>query len=166
MASKGMLTSGSGLPADFLSGPAPNPTASPILFENTPLKQYKGLYAVVLDGILSADECHALVSAAEAQNGGEWERALVNIGGGRQKMAEDIRKCSRIIWDDQEVVNRIWARCEPLLPEVKTLRRWNRVTGVERVKTDWELTRLNERMRLLKYTAGEYFRREYHLGFG
>jgi hypothetical protein len=151
---------GFGLPSDFLTGPAPSPKANPILFEDTPLPEYRGLYAIVLDGILSPEECRALVAAAEVQNGGKWERALVNVGGGRQKMIEGVRKCSRIIWDEQEIVNRIWARCEPLVPELKTLRHWRKVTGSSRMKTDWQLTRLNERMRLLKYTSGEYFRRE------
>jgi hypothetical protein len=147
------------LPDDFLSGPAPNPTAARIDFANTTLPEYAGMYAVVLDGMLTGDECRALVSAAEAQANGTWERALVNIGSGQQAMYEDTRKSGRIIWDNQDVVQKIWSRCEGLLPELHELRSWHNVTG-QRLGVKWALTRLNERMRFLKYTSGEYFKRE------
>jgi hypothetical protein len=147
------------LPDDFLSGPAPNPTAARIDFANTTLPEYVGLYAVILDGILTGDECRALVSAAEAQTDGTWERAMVNIGSGKQALYEDTRKSGRIIWDDQDVVQKIWSRCEGLLPELHELHNWYNVTG-QRLGVKWVLTRLNERMRFLKYTSGEYFKRE------
>ncbi|KAF1985616.1 oxidoreductase domain-containing protein [Aulographum hederae CBS 113979] len=148
----------SALHEDFLSGPPPNITKETIDFSHTNLAEYNGLWAVILDGVLSLDECKTLVKAAESQ--GEWERAMVNIGGGMQAMYTDTRNCGRIIWDSQEIVAKIWARCAQHVPEIKRLENWPKVTGVGPVKRKepWRLTRLNERMRFLKYTGGEYFR--------
>jgi hypothetical protein len=70
----------------------------------------------------------------------------------------------RIIWDDRELAARIFARIAPHVPEVGALEgiSWGRAVGLGAVKRGerWELTRLNERMRFLKYTGGEYFKRE------
>jgi hypothetical protein len=149
------------LPKDFLSGPAPNPTVHPINFTETALPEYKDFYAVILDGILTPSECRSLVSAAEEHSQGQWERAMVNIGGGQQKLLLDTRNCGRIIWDNQEIVARIWKRVEGFVPELQRLDKWPAVTGIRVRKGEvWKCTRLNERMRFLKYTSGEYFKRE------
>ncbi|KAF2182037.1 hypothetical protein K469DRAFT_713118 [Zopfia rhizophila CBS 207.26] len=148
------------LPEDFLDGPAPNLTKSPIDFEKEGLPEYEGLWAVVLDGVLSEVECEMLVAAAEATTGAKWERAMVNIGGGKQALYEDTRNCGRIIWDSHDIVAKLWARIEAAVPEVHRLENRPNVTGNGPVKRKevWQMTRLNERMRFLKYTGGEYFR--------
>jgi hypothetical protein len=150
------------LPKSFLTGPPPNPSVNKIDFTKTELPEYDGLYATVLDGILSKEECRILISAAEAQAENGWERALVNIGNGQQAMYEDTRKCGRIIFDSQEIVDKIWERVKGFVPELYTIAAQPLITGVGPVKRreTWEMTRLNERMRFLKYTAGEYFKRE------
>jgi len=147
-------------PKDFLKGPAPNPSITRIDFATTPLKEYDGLYATVLDGILTPEECHTFVTMAEATTNSVWERALINVGGGRQMMIEDTRKCGRIIWDDQEIVNRLWDRVKSMLPELQEIVNQPDVSGdgPARRREVWKMTRLNERMRFLKYTAGEYFK--------
>jgi hypothetical protein len=78
-------------------------------------------------------------------------------------MSTDTRNCGRIIWDSREVVAKIWARCEPHVPEIQKLDGWASVTGYGPAKRKevWELSRLNERMRFLKYTSGEYFKRRF-----
>lgn len=145
-----------------MTGPAPNPTVTPIDFASTILNEYSGCYATVLDGILSADECRIFVSLAQATTNNVWERALVNIGSGRQAEMEDVRKCGRIIWDDQEVVDRLWNRIKAMLPELQQVVNQPDITGDGPTKRReiWKMTRLNERMRVLKYTSGEYFKRE------
>lgn len=150
------------LPKDFLSGPPPNPKITKIDFKNTDLPEYAGCYATVLDGILTPEECKTLVAAAEDQNKGIWERALVNIGGGMQAMYEDTRKCGRIIFDSQEIVDKVWDRIKFLVPELCRIEANPLVTGTGPSKRREILgyTRCNERMRFLKYTAGEYFKRE------
>jgi hypothetical protein len=149
------------LPEGFLSGPAPNLTRTDIdLRKSGILPAYDNLWAVILDGVLSEEECDMLIAAAESTTEGKWERALVNIGGGMRAMYEDTRKCGRIIWDDRDVVAKLWTRIEGAVPEIHQLKNWPHVTGNGPAKRNetWKLTRLNERMRFLKYVGGEYFK--------
>lgn len=150
------------LPADFLSKPSPNIQVHRIDFTKTPLPEYKELHAIILDNVLTKAECDDLIHAAEARTGGKWEQAMVNVGGGRQKLITDARNCGRIIWDDRAVVAKIWDRVKGCVPEIHSLNGMPRVTGNGPVKRGETLvmTRLNERMRFLKYTEGQYFRRE------
>jgi len=149
-----------GYPADFLEAPAKNITVEPVNFTKAGLREYEGLYAVVIDNALSPDECQTLFDAAEAQTSGQWERAQINIGGGRQATFVDQRNCGRSIWDSKDMVARIWKRIEHAVPEIQRLEKQAKVTGNGPVKRGevWKLTRLNERMRFLKYEGGEYFR--------
>lgn len=85
---------------------------------------------------------------------------MVNIGAGKQRMIEDTRKCGRIIWDDRDVVGKIWTRVADSVQDIHQLNDWADVTGVgpAKRKETWKATRLNERMRFLKYIGGEYFK--------
>ncbi|EUC41111.1 hypothetical protein COCMIDRAFT_107034 [Bipolaris oryzae ATCC 44560] len=148
------------LPLGFLEGPAPNLTKSKIDFKEAGIPECEKSWAVVLDGVLTEEECETLIKGAEATTDGKWERAMVNVGGGMQAMYEDTRKCGRIIWDNEELMNKLWARIAPSVPEIHTLQNWVEVTGngpTRRGET-WVLTRLNERGRFLKYVGGEYFK--------
>ena len=147
------------LPPDFLKSRASDIKASPIDFGKVGLPLLDKSYAIVLDNVLSKEECAAFIEAAEATTQGKWDPAMVNIGGGRQVLAPETRSCGRIIWDSQEVADRLWSRVESLLPELALLEEWYSVTG--RGKSSrfrWEFSRLNERMRILKYQDGDYFR--------
>jgi hypothetical protein len=145
------------LPEGFLDGPAPNLLKTTIDWIGLP--EYDGKWAVVIDGVLSQEECDTLVAAAEARTGGEWERAMVNVGGGFQMLHEQTRKCGRIIWDSRELAAKMWARVEAAVPEIHKLYNQAGITGNGpwKRKETWKMTRLNERMRFLKYTGGEYF---------
>jgi hypothetical protein len=154
------------LPESFLKGPAPkiNPAnINEIDFEAAGLPDHAGAWAVIIDGVLTKEECDTLVAAAEATTNGKWERAMVNIGGGIQAMYEDTRKCGRIIWDNKEIMEDLWARIEPLVPRIHRLEDWADVTGNGPAKRRevWRVTRLNERGRYLKYIGGEYFKSMY-----
>lgn len=85
---------------------------------------------------------------------------MVNVGNGQQRLYEDTRKCGRIIWDDRDIVAKIWARIEDTVPDIHRLQDWSVVTGPGPTKRRevWKVTRLNERMRFLKYVGGEYFK--------
>lgn len=150
------------LPEDFLSKPAPNITVSRIDFSQTSLPEYQGLYAIILDNVLSATECDILVHAAEASTNGKWERAMINIGNGQQQLITEARNCSRIIWDSATVAMKVWNRIEhlPEVQEIVRLENVPRIFGNGPMKRGevWKLTRPNERMRFLKYVGGEYFR--------
>ncbi|KAI1370496.1 hypothetical protein F4677DRAFT_350626 [Hypoxylon crocopeplum] len=160
------------IPDDFLrSEPA---DAEPITFKQidfaaSPLPEYKGLYAVVLDHVLSASECATLVQLAEASvvdenrnghDGTAWAPALVNVGGGFEVAAPDYRNSDRIIWDHQDVVDRLWARLQRV-PQIRdALLEIAPVAGRSRVPdpTTWVFHQVNKRMRFLRYGKGQFFR--------
>ncbi|KAL1612611.1 hypothetical protein SLS60_000840 [Paraconiothyrium brasiliense] len=150
------------LPDGFLDGPAPNLTKHVVDFKKQGIPVYDGRWAVVLDGVLTPDECALLTKAAEGTTGGQWERyqAMVNVGNGHQQLYEDTRKCGRIIWDDRDIVAKVWARVADSVSDIHRLQDWADVTGIgpAKRKETWKVTRLNERMRFLKYVGGEYFR--------
>ncbi len=109
------------VPPDFLSGEAPSITRTPIDFTSRGMEEYGGNYAVILDGVLTPEECDILMKAAEATTNGVWEEALVNVGNGRQRMIKDTRSCERIMWDSEDVVARLWRRIAPSVPELEHL---------------------------------------------
>lgn len=176
------------LPPTFLTTPPPDArpiTCTPIPWPTTPLPEYTNLYATVLDHVLSPSECATLLSLAEAsvpaagQPGGElrggadepWGPALVNVGGGFEVLQEGYRNGERIVWDCQEVVDRVWKRCvegggEGLRGRFAEVRAGERdLVGAVREGSRWEggrwvFLRVNERMRFLRYGKGGFFRRE------
>jgi hypothetical protein len=151
------------LASDFLSAPAPDLIVHRIDFSKTIIPEYADLYAIIIDNALSHEECMALVRAAEAHANGKWEQAMVNVGGGRQRLISDVRDCGRIIWDNSTIVDKIWSRVKSSVPEIECLEKKARITGngpamrAER----YQMSRLNERMRFLKYGPGQYFRRKH-----
>ncbi|KAL9607980.1 MAG: hypothetical protein Q9167_007152, partial [Letrouitia subvulpina] len=106
------------------SSPPPTLTAVRIDFSKTDLPEYAPSYALLIDHAFSPSECAALLAAAEEScaqhgpgrggsgsgSGSSWEKALVNVGGGRQRLLPEVRDCGRIIWDDEDVVAEIWER--------------------------------------------------------
>lgn len=150
------------LPKDFLLGPGPEKAVQKIDFTRTSLPEYDGHYAVVVDNALTKEECDNLIRAAEATTGGEWETALVNVGGGRQRLITDVRDCGRIIWDDRDIVEKIWSRVKDSVREIEFLKELPGVTGngPTKRKETLKMSRLNERMRFLRYESAQYFRRK------
>jgi hypothetical protein len=147
------------LPQDFLKSPASNIKVDHIDFAKFGLPILDNSYAVVLENVLSKEECATFIEAAEATTKGTWDPAMVNIGGGRQALDLNTRSCGRIIWDSQEVADRLWSRIESCLPELNAFEKWYSVTGRGKSsRYKWEFSRLNERMRILKYQDGDYFR--------
>ncbi|EME46070.1 hypothetical protein DOTSEDRAFT_70157 [Dothistroma septosporum NZE10] len=103
-----------------------------------------------------------MLKAAEASTEQGWERAMINVGGGRQELMLDERNCGRIIWDQSEVATKVWKRIEHQ-PEVQEIVRLDNVpqifgNGPQKRGEVWRFSRPNERMRFLKYVGGEYFR--------
>ncbi|KAJ3126540.1 hypothetical protein HK098_007440 [Nowakowskiella sp. JEL0407] len=95
--------------------------------------------AFTLDNILTASECEVFISETEKLG---YDQALLNIGGGRQILATDIRKSSRCIIDSPELASKVWSRIRHHIPETFN---FHRVVG------------LNERFRVLKYLPGDVF---------
>ncbi|RAL68624.1 hypothetical protein DID88_007337 [Monilinia fructigena] len=198
------------IPDNFLR-PLENPddiiTVEKIDFAKTVLKEYRGAYAVILDGVLSRNECEMLVKLAEMSKGGHgnivrgikvengvkmagsrngaqgdaveeeeedakgpadngWTAAMVNAGIGHEFLATEYRNSDRIIWDEKEVVGRIWTRVlqgRGIKEDIGILegKKWESLASVGiRRGERWVSTEqgINERMRFLRYGAGQYFR--------
>ena len=157
------------IPDSFLpSTTPPNATTYKIDFTKTnpALPKYKDHFAAVIDNILTPSECNELIRLAEAStlpstpHTPTWERAMVNAGNGKQVLATDTRNCSRIIYDTPDLASRLLARLHPFLEKynLTTLTDQPLVTGLRGRGKQYELARLNERLRFLKYEGGEYFR--------
>jgi len=149
------------LPSDFLRTPGPEVEVTRIDFAQMGLPEYSGLYAIILDNVLTPAECSLLTTCTEARTSGVWEPALVNVGGGRQELLTSTRKSGRIIWDDRALAERIWGRVQEYVEDIEYLSGVHcaDILGngpVKRGET-WRMTRLNERLRFLKYGPGEYF---------
>lgn len=170
------------IPAAFLTttpSDAKPVTAAPIDWSKTVLPEFGTCYAVVLDNVISPSECAELLRLAEASvpaekrgaDGAAWQPAMVNVGGGFEMLAAEYRNSDRIIWDQQEVANRLWARClqaDGIRERLSVVEDDFVVLGparTEDTKRRWEFSRLNQRMRFLKYTGGQFFRRESPLSF-
>ncbi|XP_064634786.1 uncharacterized protein LOC135492322 isoform X2 [Lineus longissimus] len=95
--------------------------------------------AFVLHNVFTKEECDEIIAITEEKG---YEPAMVNVGGGRQKLMTDIRNSYRCIWDTTEQAERIWQRIKKFVPEY------------------WEGHRalgLNERLRILRYDPGQKF---------
>ncbi|KAJ2971981.1 hypothetical protein NUW58_g9281 [Xylaria curta] len=157
------------IPDDFLkSEPADAQpiTHTPVDFANSVLPEYDGCYAVVLDNVISPSECARLIQLAEdsvmeqdKEDGSSWRPALVNVGNGYEVEIPDYRKSERIIWDNQEIVDRLWARMA-VLPEIQT--ELSALPGLaadlSEDKSKYKFYRVNQRLRFLKYTPGGFFK--------
>lgn len=153
------------IPSTFLTAPAASPiTSRTIDFASSSLPQYDGHLALVLDNVLSPLECRELIELAEAsvprkEGTNAWRPALVSLGPGWEAPAPGYRESDRIIWDQQTVVDRLWRRCaqaDGLGELLSTAERepW-------RKSGRWEFRRFNDRMRFLKYSPGQYFKRKF-----
>lgn len=91
-----------------------------------------------------------------------WEQAMVNAGGGKQVMSIDTRKSGRVILDSPDLADRILERMMPFMRECEIDRLESKplVTGLGPAKRGevLRLSRLNERLRFLRYEGGDYFR--------
>jgi hypothetical protein len=99
-----------------------------------------GLWGVQCNQVFSEEECQLIIKAAEARG---FEKALLNIGGGQQILAESTRKNLRVMVDDLGLAAEIFSRIKEALP--KTFK-------------GHSLVGLNERLRILKYHPGDFFR--------
>ncbi|XP_052063241.1 uncharacterized protein LOC127702953 [Mytilus californianus] len=118
--------------------------ASKIKKEDVQLpKHFKKSLAFVLYNVFTKEECEEYINIAEKKG---FEEALLNAGGDRQVLATDVRKSSRCIWDTTEEVDKMWKRIKKYIPDVWCHR---------------EVMGLNERLRILRYDPGEYFKPHY-----
>lgn len=177
------------VPANFLAplSDTSQITVKKIDFAKSAIPAYKNNYAVVLDGVLSQEECDELIRMVEMSagahghgngqdenaRGGEevknngWKTAMVNAGRNHEVLAIDYRNSDRIIWDEATIVSRLWAR---VLQGAGMREYFSVLDGKEylpvigpsatREGERWVCTEqgLNERMRFLKYGPAQYFK--------
>lgn len=166
------------IPHDFLPAQAPPGAVSRKIDFAATIPEYKDLFAVVIENFLTEAECNEFIRLAEATTATSattpvWERAMINIGNGRQVLATETRNCGRIIWDSPLVAQRLLDRLMPFLRDlsvccsgggggggdsIETLDDHPLVTGLAGRRYIYHLSRLNERLRFLKYEGDEYFR--------
>eukprot|EP00296_Roombia_truncata_P008157 JP446633.1.p1 GENE.JP446633.1~~JP446633.1.p1 ORF type:complete len:221 (-),score=47.43 JP446633.1:299-919(-) len=111
-------------------------TAVPV---DLPQDVSKDVLAFTIDNVFSKEECEEMMKLTEEIG---YEPALVNIGGGRQMLMNDVRNNMRCIVDSQERAEEIWKRIKPFVPSTF---RGRKALG------------LNERLRFLRYDPGEMF---------
>lgn len=160
---------------DFLPPQAPHNVTSTIIdfTSTTPaIPEYKGYFAAVIDNFMTEAECNELLALAEqstiassdsntkSPEVGQWERAMVNVGNGKQAMATDYRNCGRIIFDSPDLADRLSARLMPFFKrwDMVSLDNQLAITGLAGRRNVYRVAGLNERLRFLKYVGGEYFR--------
>ncbi|PSS28043.1 hypothetical protein M430DRAFT_72651, partial [Amorphotheca resinae ATCC 22711] len=167
------------IPESFLA-PLPDPSViktERIDFGKTTLPEYKDLYAVVLDNVLSREECDQLIHMAELSAGAHhddggvpnngWRPAMINAGMGQEILMQDYRNSDRIIWDEKVLAKRVWERVlqgQGIKDYLSVLNgeSYRPVLGDRAITKDqrWVVTEqgVNERLRFLKYGKGQFFR--------
>lgn len=106
-------------------------------------------FCVLLDNVLDVEECQGIVAALEVDDGSKFQRALLNIGYGKQVLNEKVRKSSRQIIMDPVFANELLERIKHVLPK----RQRYGEAGPPR-----EPIRMNERLSCLRYDPGDVFR--------
>ena len=109
-------------------------------------KEFEGKFARTIDNFLTEEECKAVIASCEKRG---FEQALINMGGGMQMRMTEYRNNDRVIVDSFPVVDVWWQRLEPFMVDV-----------MPRTKRDpgWEAHCINERLRILRYQPGQYFK--------
>ncbi|KAK6530819.1 hypothetical protein TWF281_007656 [Arthrobotrys megalospora] len=152
-----------------------DPVARPVLrrvnFENSPLEKYAnlGCYAAVVDNAYTPKECDELLRIAEASSKEGWPIAQVNVGVNRQVLDTSYRNSDRILYDDQVLADKLLKRIEPLIAKDmayidpldagtgKGPLGW-KGTAAKRRADKFRMTRLNERLRYLRYPVSGFFK--------
>ena len=77
-------------------------------------KLCNGLWGVRCDQVFSKEECQMIIEAAEERG---FEKALINVGGGKQALINDIRSSQRVMVDDLRLASEIFSRIRDALPK-------------------------------------------------
>ncbi|KIO31410.1 hypothetical protein M407DRAFT_219775 [Tulasnella calospora MUT 4182] len=157
---------------------APSPTEpNPVVvhkvdWEELGFSENKGRVALIIDNAFTLKDCQKLLKAAE--DSAPWSVAAVHRGPGDTKgvVAENYRRSSRILLDNVELADFILSKLKPHMPEEAVdapkskywqFKRVDSKDNLDKLKKKAEstdrvqLTRLNERLRYLKYVEGDFF---------
>ena len=136
---------------------------------------------IIIDNLLTPDDQNKLYTSAVSS--GEWVAAEVNVGSGRQVLAKDYRNSDRIILDSEELAKWLFEKIEPHLPDhvvsIPKARHHAQIrspaykeakeksveaalgTNAKPKEPVAKCTRLNERLRFLRYEKGMFFNPHY-----
>lgn len=101
--------------------------------------------------VLSPDECAALIKLSEAAG---YEKAMVNVGFGKQILRPDYRDSHRVMIDSPELADAIFGKIKLYLRNLLKCKDYTR----DHTGTCYEF---NERLRFLRYTGGEFFSKHF-----
>lgn len=107
-------------------------------------------YIRFIENILTPNECQQLINLSENKG---FDPALINVGGGRQKLMTDIRNNDRCIIDSPEIMEFFWQRILSVCQDQELL--------YGPYDQNRHAVGLNERMRILRYDPGTYFAPHY-----
>ncbi|KIO31411.1 hypothetical protein M407DRAFT_67922 [Tulasnella calospora MUT 4182] len=139
-------------------------------WEEVGFPENKDKVAFIIDNALTPEDCQKLLKAAE--DSAPWAAAAVHGGPGDKHgtVMEDYRKSSRILLDDFELADLILSKLRPHMPKEgldapKSKYQQFGVEDQDKLKDIFkikkaspvQLTRLNERLRYLKYVEGDFF---------
>lgn len=127
------------------------------------LPEYRHKFALVIDNLFTAQDCARYLELAEESK--DWEVAALN--GGKpdlQFINTSYRNSDRIMLDDRVLAEEILNRLRPYLKGIEQMEKsplHTQYSDDGRYSQDppARLSRLNERLRFLKYTPGQFFRR-------
>lgn len=95
-----------------------------------------------VDNLLDNAQCQTLIDKSEHDH--EYSQAKITIGHNQFRTDTDVRNNDRVIFDDTELADKLFAIVKPYLPEF--------------YDTLWLLKGLNERFRFYRYTQGQTFK--------
>ncbi|KAL2203692.1 hypothetical protein CC79DRAFT_1399986 [Sarocladium strictum] len=159
------------IPPEFLAKPPDQtPASRPLRFAEHGFTEYDGKVAFVIDNVLSHPECKQLIQLAEESvprpdSEASWKPAMVALGKtGWEVPAPGYRESDRIIWDEQKIADRIFARCLLAKGVRVQLQSTPPVNGYRHGR--WDLVELNKRLRFYKYSKNQFFKPHTDLPFG
>jgi predicted 2-oxoglutarate/Fe(II)-dependent dioxygenase YbiX len=100
-----------------------------------------------ISDVFSAEECQQFIMKTESIG---YDEAPITTAGGFV-MRKDVRNNTRSMFDDYPIVETIWERVKPFIPET--------------IDNVWRTVGLNERIRCYKYDVGQYFAWHYDGSF-
>ena len=129
-------------------------------FKQLGFSEHEGAFALIIHDLMTPEECDEIRNAAEIVAQGRWDAALIN-NGGQMVLGRDVRHCDRILWDNPELAEALLVRIRPHIPSnIVTLKNSPQITSDDPIWSSgtWRISRLNDRLRFLRYRPGMFFR--------
>ena len=138
---------------------------------------------IIIDNLLTPDDGRKLYNSAVSSS--DWKTAEINVGNGRQVLIKDYRNSDRIILDSHELAGWLFEKIQPHLPahlvsipdaphhcrlrspaykeakEISNAGVRNARANANAKEPIAKCTRLNERLRFLRYEEGMFFNTHY-----